>query len=88
MPIREPKPERDEPWPPGRCAKLETREQSAEWVNLSTLSEADRRKAWKQIQQNKPETADLITDPFVQEMRAIFGAEICVPSDELRDNDA
>ncbi len=84
MPMPEEKPVRDEPWPPGRCAKLEGREDREQWCNLSHLPDAERRATWDHIQKNNPDTAALLTDPFVQEMRSLFGAEISVPIETTR----
>ena len=54
-------------------------------VNLSTLPDDQKRRVWGWLQQQHPEIAAVLRDPHVQEMRALFDADVTLGAELLQD---
>ena len=47
-------------------------------LNLSTIPPEQRQETWEMLQRDHPEIAAWVQDPFVQEMREHFDAQLIV----------
>ena len=64
-----------------RCAAMRAKPS----VNLARLPADQKRTVWQHLQVHHPEVADLLNDPNVQDIRAMFDAEILIGADSLQD---
>jgi len=46
--------------------------------NASTIDKVIYNLTWRCIKRNQPALAQLLTDPFLQELQTVFDAEICI----------
>lgn len=56
-------------------------------LNLSRLEPAEKRAQWQSIQRDRPQLAELLTDPQFQDLAAAFDADVCVHLGDLPNGD-
>ncbi|MBA1147402.1 hypothetical protein H0Z60_10075 [Ectothiorhodospiraceae bacterium WFHF3C12] len=56
-------------------------------LNLSRLDPVDKRAHWQTIRRERPQLAELLTDPQFQDLAAAFDADVCVYLEDLPNGD-
>lgn len=64
-----------------RCAAMRAKPS----VNLAKLPAQRKRVVWEHLKTHHPEVAELLKDPHVQDMRALFDAQVLIGADLLQD---